>query len=242
MDSFLSDLINKNVLILGASGSIGKSITSLLLNLNCNVYASSKREQIELRHENLSYIQCDCTRTDKLNELKHDIKSNCGSIDAIIFCIGVNKGGTFQNSDFNSWKETLEVNLDSLYLAIKTFYSLLNKKNDPVVVIISSMRGIYGGNSIAYSTSKSALNGFILSLASNIAIDGIRVVGIAPGPIESAMLSKNSVENIKLMKQQMHMKELLIPEDVANLIAFLISNRSRKINGTVIEIADGFLR
>lgn len=242
MSDFLSDLSSKKVLIFGVSGSIGFRTAITLLEFGSTVYGVSKTNKLDLFHPSFLHIFGDCTNISSLTKIVNLISAETNNIDTIVFCVGINDGKIFQESDLRTWLKIQDTNVNSLYHVTKKFYPLLKTSKHPTIIVLTSIRGIYGGNSIAYSTSKSALNGFILTLASNLATDRVRVVGIAPGPVDSKMLHSTNKKSLKSHKKLLLSNELISPQDVANLIAFLASERSRKINGTIIEIADGFLR
>jgi len=228
----------KKVLITGASQGIGKAILEELHNLDYDIYATyntgkDSANNIEKELKNVKFFQCDFINTSEVDKLLDQIKDI--KFDAVINNSGMIEFENFQNFDFKIWQETFQVNLFTpLYLSI----NLQNNLNEGSSIInISSLDGLTGSfASMAYSASKAALINLTKSLGNNFGSKNVRVNAIAPGWIDTGMATEESLEAVKTTPLGRNGN----PEEVANLVTFLISDKASFITGETIIIDGGY--
>lgn len=229
----------KNALVTGASRGIGEAILRKLVKKDFFVYGTYNTSQESARkierelEGKVKFLNANFSEVSKLRNLIQEL------ID-IKFDVIVNNAGTFYEEDFDNfdtdiWYETLQVNLNSvLEICVGLKDSLT--KNAKIVNISSTDGNIGSFNSMAYSASKAALTNLTKSLANNFGREGIRVNSISPGWINTSMATKASMEAEKLTPLGRNGK----PEEIANVVDMLISDRCSFINGSNIVVDGGY--
>jgi len=228
----------KTALVSGASKGIGKSIALKLLKEGYMVYAtynSGKNDALKIENEysNIKFYKCDFTNDEDLSSLINKIGEI--RLDAIINNAGMIEFENFKDFDFKLWKDTFQVNLFApLYLSLKLQDNLTDNAS---IVNISSLDGYVGSySSMAYSSSKAALINLTKSLGNNFGLRGIRVNALAPGWIDTGMATEESYEATQLTP----LGRNGTPDEVANLVYFLVSEQSSFVNGETIVIDGGY--
>jgi len=153
-------------------------------------------------------------------------------------------------TNFNDWKKVIDINVNALFLTISHGAKLL-KKGSGTIVVTGSINSIKGDPNIAaYVASKHAALGIIKSAALDLGRDGIRVNGIAPGPIATKALisriesrikeSGTSLENyLEKLAGQTALGRIATEEEVINTVEFLASDLSSGITGQLISVDGG---
>jgi 3-oxoacyl-[acyl-carrier protein] reductase len=117
----------------------------------------------------------------------------------------------------------------------------LIKKRSGNVILISSVWGQTGAAcEVVYSAAKGAQISFVKALSKEVALNGVRVNAIAPGAVETPMMSQFSEEDKQLLQYEIPMGRLGVPEEVANGVKFLLSADSSYITGQVLSINGGW--
>ena len=136
----------------------------------------------------------------------------------------------------------MDLNVKGVFNATRTAVDYMQQQGGGVILSTSSMVSIYGQSSgVAYPTSKFAVNGLTVSLARELGPKGIRVNAVAPGITETDMMKAVPKEIIDPMIQQIPLRRLGQPEDIANAFAFLASEDASYITGVVLSV-DGMAR
>ena len=136
----------------------------------------------------------------------------------------------------------MDLNVRGMFNGSKAVSEIMIEQGSGVILSTSSMVSKYGQPSgIAYPTSKFAVNGFTLSLARELGPKGIRVNAVAPGITETDMMKAVPKEIIEPMIQQIPLRRLGQPEDIANAFVFLASDEASYITGVILSV-DGMAR
>jgi NAD(P)-dependent dehydrogenase (short-subunit alcohol dehydrogenase family) len=241
-----SDLINKNILITGATSGIGKQIAIASIAYGANVIFCGRSEERLVQLNNLfgdkhQYIKVDLALDEEINALSDiDIK-----LDGLVHCAGIMKTLAAKFVNREALHEIMNTNF---YAPTLLTSNLLKKKKinkGASIVFISSI----GGNFIAskgnamYSASKGAVNGYAKVLALELSGQSIRVNTINPGMIKTEMWSP---ETSSISQEQILEDEKRYPlgygepTDVAEATVFLLSNKSKWITGSNIVLDGGF--
>lgn len=232
----------KNVLITGVTRGIGKAICYQLAKDGYYIYGIYKSDNInninQLKKDikNLTLYKADLTiRKNTLDLIK--------KLKKIKFYAIVNNAGMFlaeklQDQTLEIWDKTLELNVT----APKIITSMLadNIEKGGAVINISSIYGyVYGGYSgIIYATSKAAVANLTKTLGNHLGRQNIRVNAIAPGMVDTDMSRSNGLDVLKAIAKKTPLGRIGKPEEIANIVSFLISDKASYINGATI-IADG---
>ena len=248
----MSKLLNNKVaLITGASRGIGRGITLAFAESGCNVaftYRSSSEEAKELEKEltklsvkSKSY-KSDASNLIDSNKLIEDVVRDFVSIDILVNNAGITKDNLLMRMSEDDFDNVINTNLKSVFNVSSSVQRLFLKQRKGSIINIGSIVGLKGNPGQSnYAASKAGIIGFTKSLALELGSRNIRVNVIAPGFIETEMtdsLSENIIEN---WKNNIPLKRIGKPEDVANACIFLASDMSEYITGQVIQVDGGML-
>lgn len=240
----------KTVLITGSSRGIGAAIARRLNNEYKIVinYNNSKDKAFKLLYElretnpNVIAIKADASNEDEVSIMFDVAEKNFGHVDILINNAGISHFSLIQDIEFDTWKNVINTNLNSVFLNSKRAIPNMISKGDGVIINMSSIWGDFGASMEAlYSTSKGAINTFTKAIAKELAPSGIRVNAIAPGIVETDMMKNDFTEiELKELKNEVPTNRFAKAEEVAGLVRYLISDEASYITGDIIPINGGF--
>jgi NAD(P)-dependent dehydrogenase (short-subunit alcohol dehydrogenase family) len=241
---------NKNLLVTGAASGIGKATSILLSNLGANLVLA------DINLEGLEETKRECRNSDKIMHIDlskaADVEAGINSVvkDSWRLHGFVHLAGKSYISPLKTVTESKceEIYLLNTYAAIE-LAKVFSKKNiyagsTGSIVFVSSVYALVGSAAnVGYAMSKSALHGITKSLSIELAPKQIRVNCIAPGFIRTKMKAETqqlfSEEHDELL-QKMHPLGVGEAGDIANAIAFLLSDAAKWITGTILSVDGGF--
>lgn len=240
----------KTVLITGSSRGIGAAIAQRLNNEYKIVinYNNSKDEALKLL-ENLRKtnpyviaVKADVSKEEDVNMLFDLAEKNFSHVDILINNAGISHFSQIQDIEFETWKKVINTNLNSVFLSSKRAIPNMIKNNYGVIINMSSIWGDFGASMEAlYSTSKGAINTFTKALSKELAPSGIRVNAVAPGIVDTDMMRNDfSYQELEELKKEVSVNRFAKPEEIADLINYLISDQASYITGDIIHINGGF--
>ena len=231
---------DKTVLITGASRGIGKSLFETFSSLGANVIGTSTKKNINLLKKKI--LQVDFTKNSSIKSFLNKI-NKIKKIDILINNAGINKISPIQNLDENSLKKILSVNLLAPILLTKFVSRKMIKQKSGHIVNIGSIFGhISKDQRSVYSTTKSGLDGFTKAVSLDLAKYGILVNSVCPGFVETDLTKKIlGLNQMKKLRKEIPLKRLASPEEIANLIIFLSSDKNTYITGQSFVIDGGFI-
>ncbi|MBC8105766.1 MAG: SDR family oxidoreductase [Anaerolineae bacterium] len=195
--------------------------------------------------ERAKYFPCDVAKSGEVANTIDAIRKSQGEISVLINSAGIQTYGTCTDTSEADWDRTINVNLKSQFLCAKYAIPSMQKRGGGAVVNLASVQAFVSQNNVAaYTTSKTA----ILGLTRSIAVDyapTIRCVAVCPGTVDTPMLRdaiKLSPEPTEVLDEcnQMHpVKRIGTPEEIAELILFLASDKAGFITGQPIRIDGG---
>lgn len=238
-------LNGKNILITGGSRGLGYYIARRCLRDGAKVLITGRNET-SLRNaalelgENCHYIVFDATFVEGIPDLLHQTESMLGGK---IHCLVSNAGvslheGGFRNVTPEGWDLQMDTNLKGNYFLIKEYIIYLESKDDTQgnIVVITSERA-NRPDDIPYGLTKAASNSFIQGIGCRVIEKGIRINGVAPGVTASEMTGFDRSGNLYASWQAG--KRIFLPEEVAEVAAFLLSDLSACISGEIITCDQG---
>ncbi len=238
----------KKVLITGGTRGIGRAMVERFARNGWEVaftYCSSEASAQQLceRFSHLTRMaafQCDFSHIESANRLADSVLDKFGTIDALINNAAISSYGLFQDLGEDEIDRLLNVNVKSLILLTKRIVPSMISKHSGTIINLSSVWGQTGAScEVLYSMSKAAVIGFTKALAKELAPSGVCVNCIAPGVVDTDMLSKFSEEEKEAMRSELPHGEFSAPSDIAELALFLAENRIPSLLGQVIAVNGG---
>ncbi|MDN5286666.1 MAG: short-chain dehydrogenase/reductase [Mucilaginibacter sp.] len=241
------------VLVTGALAGIGRATALAFAAEGARVVVSGRREKegqalaTEIRNTGTEaeFIQADVRHENDVKKLIDQTVTRFGRLD-----VAVNNAGTegtpglVIDQTAESYAETFDTNVLGVLLSMKHELRVMQEQGSGSIINVSSIVGYKGfAGASVYTASKHAVEGLTKSAAIEVAASGIQVNAIAPGPIETGMLSRftGNEENKSHLIAKIPAQRVGLPEEVAQAIVFLGSNKSPFLTGQSIVIDGGFL-
>ena len=243
-------LKNKVGLITGAAQGLGKEMAKIMISQGAKIVITDINEKslVETAEElSCEHMVLDVTKEDQWKNVISNIEKDIGSLNILVNNAGIGGGGDVESTDLESWHLVHSVNLDSVFLGCKFSLPLMRKSGNGSIINISSMSGIVASHNMsAYNSSKAAVRHLSKSIALHCAksTNLVRCNSIHPVFTRTAMVQsmidaapERNIEE-KLV-QQIPLRKLAEPIDIANAALFLASDESSFITGTELVIDGG---
>lgn len=242
-------LNGKVALVTGASRGIGAAIASKLASLGCDVainYAGNIQKAEETLNAvkaygvNAQIYQANVANYEEVDAMTKQIIKDFGHLDIIINNAGITSDNLMMRMDQDSFDSVIDVNLKGTWNVCKSITRPILKQRSGVIINLSSVVGINGNvGQVNYAASKAGVIGLTKSLAKEFAARNIRVNAVAPGYVKSDMTAKLSEEITEKVLENIPLGQLGEVEDIANAVAFLVSDDARYITGQVLVVDGG---
>ena len=238
----------KIALISGANRGIGKEILIALGKSNHIVIGTSRSEEgVDVINKTLKDIGAkgvghilDVKSSDSISELNRFIKSEYGTVSALINNAGINKDNLLIRMSEEEWNEVIDTNLTSLYRMSKEFLKDMMKNRFGRIINIGSVVGLMGNaGQTNYASTKAALIGFTKSLAREVASRNITVNSVSPGFIDTDMTRTLSDEQKNKLLDSIPLARIGDAAELAAAVNFLASDDSSYITGKNINVNGG---
>ncbi|WP_050477613.1 beta-ketoacyl-ACP reductase [Herbaspirillum rhizosphaerae] len=182
----------------------------------------------------------DVTSRASLDEMVAAVREKYGRIDTLVNNAGITRDARLQKMTARQFDEVIDVNLRAVFHASQAVVDIMIEGGGGAILNASSVVGIYGNyGQTNYAASKFGVIGFTKTWSRELGPKGIRVNAVAPGFIDTPILSTVPEEVLQKMRDQVPLRRLGKPEEIANIYAFLASNEASYINGAVIEVSGG---
>jgi 3-oxoacyl-[acyl-carrier protein] reductase len=236
--------MKKKVLVTGASGGIGRSISETLIQDYELILVGRDKSKLEKVLENnqsvLGRIPCDLKNINEIHGLEDELNRSNLKIDILINNAGITDDSLFIRMNLEKWQNVMKTNLDSNFILTNKISKQMIKNKWGRIINITSVVGHTGNIGQAnYCAAKSGIIGMSKSIASELAKWNITVNCISPGFIKTNMTDSLSEENKKLITQKIPLGRIGLPDDVAKCVKFLVSDDSNYITGETIHINGG---
>lgn len=240
--------MTKTIFITGGSRGIGEAIVRMSAG-KYNVaftYNRSKERALDIEKSlndkfgGVFAVYCDVSNEQSVQDAVTAVKKRFGKIDVLVNNAGIAKSGLLIDFSIDDWKNLFDVNVNGTFNVTKAVLADMMSRGDGAIVNVSSVWGVKGASmEVAYSSTKAAIVGFTKALAKEVAPSNVRVNAVAPGAIDTDMMSVYSSEEIdELCRESIPLARLGKPEEVASAVLFLAENEY--ISGQILGV-DGLL-
>lgn len=246
------DLQNKIAIVTGGSRGIGLAVVETFLQEGATVVLCASREETASKavagikekdpDAKVEGIWPDLSDFASVKTAFDGVAEKYGRIDVLVNNAGISENTPFAGYTEEIFARVMDLNVKGVYNCSKAVADRMVAQGSGVILNVSSMVAKYGQPAgIAYPTSKFAVNGFTLSLARELAPKGVRVNAVAPGITETDMVKALPEQVIQPMIQSIPLRRIGKPEDIANALVFLASDKAGYITGVVLSV-DGLAR
>ena len=243
----MNNFENLNVLITGASGGIGTSLSKAFSSTNANLFLlGSSNEKISMLQEelpskeNIRFFTVDLSQRENVNDFCDSIIDEFGGISVVINNAGITQDNIFMRMSDSAWDKVFAINLDaSMALCRKFIRGMVKNKWGRIVNISSVVASTGNPGQSNYVASKGALNGLTKSLAIEVATRGVTVNCISPGFIDTAMTAKLTDDQKSKIIEKIPMGRMGTGGDISSLALYLVSDEASYITGQNIHVNGG---
>ncbi len=238
-------------LVTGASRGIGRSIAVQLARDGYDVAfcyrtdaaaAAQVASEIEAAGRRAFHGQCDVSSFENVQDFVRSAENALGPLSLLVNSAGIIKDSALITMSPESWREVLATNLDGVFHVCRSAVFAFMKRKSGCIINLSSIAGVFGNATQAnYSASKAGIIGFSRALAKEVGPYGIRVNVVAPGFIRTAMTATVPAARLEKVIATVPLRRAGEPEEIAEVVSFLASNRARYITGQVIQVDGGLV-
>jgi len=243
------NLRNQKAIVTGASKGIGRSIAFQLAEYGCDLFLLSRSQNAldEVRDAILTQFNTkvesyatDISKHESVNKTFTNIISKTNRIDILVNNAGITRDNIIIRMSQEDWDTVINTNLTGYFNCCKAVAKQMVKQKYGRIINISSIIAINGNSGQAnYAASKAGILGLTKSLSRELGSRNITVNAITPGFIQTEMTGKLNENNKGKFLESIPLQSFGKPEDVANLVSFLASDKASYITGQVINIDGG---
>lgn len=244
-------LEGKNAIVTGGSQGIGTATSLELAREGANVCITYRKHEAEAQKvageiinmgRKAVAVKCDASSFADAERVVKAALDEFGKLDILVNNAGMNWDGVSWKMTEEQWDRVIEVNLKGYFNFTRHTVPLLKEQKSGKIINITSINGLRGKfGQTNYSASKAGIIGFTKALAKEMGAFNVNVNAVAPGLIETAMLRDSDSRDkiVDMALNEIVLKRVGQPEDLANVVVFLASEKARHITGEVIKVDGG---
>jgi NAD(P)-dependent dehydrogenase (short-subunit alcohol dehydrogenase family) len=235
----MSRYAGRTALVVGGTLGIGKAAAERLAREGARVVTGGREDDADLPGDvrDESYAQA--------------LVERCGELDVLVYTAGIQRYGTVETTNPETWDEVFAVNVRGAYLCARAAVPAMRARGGGAIVIVSSVQATASQTGVAaYAASKGALSTLARTMALDHVGDGIRVNSVAPGSVDTPMLrwaadlfrGESSVDEVVAQWGRFHpLGRVISPDEVAAAIAYLGSDDASAVTGAELRVDGGLL-
>ncbi len=236
-------------LITGAAQGIGQAIAeafckegavSVILDIN-DEKGQAAADALRADGGQALYVRCDVSNVAEIEQAVAKAVETFGHIDILVNNAGILHGTPIVDITEAEWDKIMDVNLKGMFFMCQKAIIEFKKNGGGKIINISSLAGRMGGyaNGLGYTATKAAMLGLTYGMARRVAGDNINVNAIAPGTTKTDILKALDPDRIEQLRESVPLKRLGEPEDIANAVVFLASEKASWVTGAVLDVNGG---
>jgi len=244
-------LENQVTIVTGGTKGIGKAICLLFAEQGAKVVANfstdaeaaeNLKKEAKSRGLSLDLYKADVTKSDQVKAMVEETFAQYGKIDILVNNVGLVRDNFLMMMSDEDWESLLRANLTSLFYCSRIVIRKMIPQRKGKIINISSISGMMGTPGQAnYAATKGGMISFTKSLARELGSFNIHVNAVAPGLIESEVVSKMPKEKVETIIKSSSLGRVGKPEEVAQAVLFLASEHSNYITGQTIVVDGGIV-
>jgi 3-oxoacyl-[acyl-carrier protein] reductase len=238
-------------LVTGAGRGIGRAIALAFAREKTHVVINDicPRDELEKVAREVSVsgvrslaIHADVSQSEQVRDMIVQVQEKFKRLDILVNNAGIIRRGTIESVTEEDWDQVIRINLKGTFNCCKAVVEIMKRQNTGKIINVSSVAGKMGDITSApgYGPSKAAIDALTKTLALQLAQYGINVNAVAPHAIETEMSAQWSEEKRKSIIEAIPLKRLGKPEDVAEAVLFLASDKANFITGEILDVNGGF--
>lgn len=249
-----TNLKDKVVLVTGGSRGIGKAICFAFAEEGAKVavnYVSNKEKaevvaaEIKAKYNTDTFaIKADMAKEAEVIDMLKAVTNSLGSIDVLVNNAAYCPGGPISSYSVDEWEKTFAINVTGMFVASRELVQQWqeNEVKGNIVNIASqaAFRGSTTGH-LPYDSSKGAMVSFTIGLAREVAKQGIRVNGVAPGLVRTEMVAETWEKRKEGYLARIPLYRIAEPEEIANVAVFLASDAASYMTGATLDVSGGMI-
>jgi NAD(P)-dependent dehydrogenase (short-subunit alcohol dehydrogenase family) len=238
----------KNAIIFGGSSGIGLSTADLLRRRGAKVTIADIKAPAQTGFDGMSWVRCDVREESQIEAAVREASAD-GNLHWLVYSAGIQHYGTVVNTAADEYDLVQAVNARGAFLAAKA--SIPQMRQGGAIVLVSSVQALACQERVAaYAASKGTLEALVRAMAIDHAKDNVRVNSVMPGTVDTPMVRSSAdslrgngpVEDVLQGWGKFHpMQRVAQPEEVARVIAFLLSDEASFLTGSSYRVDGGLL-
>ena len=235
--------------ITGAANGIGQAYAQRLaadgfdIAVADVVDAAATRQLVEAEGRQFFSAIVDVTSPDSTQKFATEVAANMPPVAALVNNAGIYPWKSFEDTDYETWKKVISVNLDGAFLMSKAFVPVMkNNHFGRIVNVASTTFWLNAPEMTAYIASKGGVIGFTRALASEVGAFGINVNAIAPGLTNTKTMHGINADIFEYLPKQQAIPRMIEPQDIVGVVSFLCSTDSGFVTGQTIAADGGQVR
>ncbi|MDM5201106.1 3-oxoacyl-ACP reductase family protein [Fictibacillus enclensis] len=247
------NLNGKTAIVTGGSRGVGRAITLALAQEGANVvvnYNNSQSaaeetvNQIKQTGGSAIAVQANLDNPDECRKLIEAAKESFGDVDILVNNAGIWPKNWVKDISLDEWNHTMQVNLTSVFLTCQTFVQMLSEENKKGKILNITSQAAFHGSTTGhshYAASKAGVVSFTVSLAREVAGQGINVNALALGIVETDMIGDALQKNKDYYVNRIPLGRVAQPDEIADIATFLVSEKANYITGATLDATGGML-